>query len=256
MRARAWRRAVAVLLLTGFGLAAQAQPRTPEELADLETTADYAFYSEDAHLLARLVEGAAALASSDLPQERYQYAHAAFRQLQRAVLEHDRALAERAGAACEHSLEGLLQQTPRDAEAIALRATCSAYLALAGGLRARTLALRVGTWLEEAATLAPHNPRVLLARGLARWYRRDAGRADRAAARADFEAATRAFDIPGAGVPGAPSWGAAEAWLYAGRAAVAGGEPLLARSDYEKALLIAPDFAAARRALAALAAAP
>ena len=53
-------------------------------------------------------------------------------------------------------------------------------------------------------------------------------------------------------VPGQPSWGEAEAWLFVGRALEEGGDLLGARNAYEKALLIAPEFAAARRRVAAL----
>jgi hypothetical protein len=249
-------RLLAFLLCWCLGTATAGELRTPDELADLETTADYAFYSEDAHLLARLVQDASALAASDSTLERYQYAHAAFRQLQRAVFDRDGKLADRAGNGCVRALDGLLERSPHHAEAMALRATCSAYLALAGGLRAQALALRVGADLEEASTLAPRNPRVLLARGLARWYRHDAGIADRAAARADFEASANLFDTLRVTPPGEPSWGGAEAWFYVGHAAAAAGDLLVARSAFEKALLIAPDFAAARRALHALAATP
>ncbi len=256
MRSRHYLQLLSLLLAPWLCAAASGGERTPAELTDLETTADYAFYSEDVHLLARLVDGAATLADSDSMLAQYQYAHAAFRQLQRAVLGHDGKTAGRAGELCVRALDRLLERAPRDAEASALRAACNAYLALGGGMRGQLLALRVSEDLQMASTQAPRNPRVLLTRGLARWYRRDATAVDRAAARADFEAAARLFELPTTSNGGEPTWGAAEAWLYAGLAAAADGELLAARNCYEKSLLVAPDFAAARRALTALAATP
>jgi Tfp pilus assembly protein PilF len=47
-----------------------------------------------------------------------------------------------------------------------------------------------------------------------------------------------------------PGWGAAEVYTYLGRGYLGRGDMLAARDALERALLIAPDFALARRLLA------
>jgi hypothetical protein len=242
----------ALLLGLGLGLAAGAAAAPApggEELADLESQADYAFYTGDARLAARVLAGAATRAAGDDGRARYQYAHAAFRRLQLAVHDRERPAAESAGQACEKALSGLPERDPLAAEAYALRAACAGYLALDGGLRGRLLAARIDGWLEAGAALDARNPRLRLARGLALWYRSEPPPDRVARARADFDAAAALLDLPRATSPGDPAWGAADAWLFAGHAAAATGDVAAARSAYERALLAAPEFAAARRAL-------
>ncbi|MBS0396914.1 MAG: hypothetical protein JSR54_20000, partial [Proteobacteria bacterium] len=80
----------------------------------------------------------------------------------------------------------------------------------------------------------------------------EAGPAERAALRAPLAVAAESFGALSAGEPGEPSWGEAEAWLFVGRALELAGDALAARNAYERALLVAPEFAAARRCLATL----
>ena len=246
------------LLLLAAWLAVQAAGAAPapggEELGDLESQADYAFYTGDARLATRLLAASGAYAEAADPRAGYQYAHAAFRRLQLATHDADRHAAGLAGEACLTALDAVIARAPRDAEAYALKAACGGYLALEGGLRARTLALHIDDWLQRAASLAPQNPRVLLVRGFVTWYRSDAPPERVARARVDFDAAAASLERPRGELAGEPSWGAPDAWLYAGRAAAAAGDLGAARSAYEHALLIAPEFGAARRALDGLAA--
>jgi hypothetical protein len=46
-----------------------------------------------------------------------------------------------------------------------------------------------------------------------------------------------------------PSWGHADAYLYLGRSLMEAGDTLGARNALERSLIIAPEFAAARRDL-------
>jgi hypothetical protein len=247
------RRGLWVLALCVSGAASGAEaPGDRDALADLEAQADYAFYTTDAARAARIVADAAGLASAAPTAARYQYAHAAFRWLQLASAGHDSDGVERAGRACQGTLEPIVEADPRAAEARALLAACAGYVALGGGLRGRALALRIDAWLEAAAAVAPANPRVRLTRGMLLWFRA-APPPDRVArARIDFEAAATTLEAPHPSVDGEPGWGAADAWLFAGHAAQAAGDAAAARSAYERALLSAPEFAAARRALDAL----
>jgi tetratricopeptide (TPR) repeat protein len=244
--------AALVLLAAALTGAPRAVAATPEELADFDAKAEYAFFTADARALAALVASNAALGSSAQALERYQYAHAEFRLLQVAYHLRRTKDVEAAGSACLASIEKANDTDPRFAEGLALEAACAGYLGSLGGLRGASAQRRSEARLAAAHELAPRNPRVLLVEGLTRWFRPGAGPADHAEARKAFEAAARAFETVTATAPGQPSWGEAEAWLFVGRALEEGGDLLGARNAYEKSLLIAPDFAAARRRIATL----
>jgi tetratricopeptide (TPR) repeat protein len=245
---------LAAIALAALALlpAPRAAAATAEELADFDAKVEYAFFTEDARALAALVAADRPLATSAQALERYQYAHAEFRLLQ--VAYRGRRSKEVAAAAdgCLDALDPLTEREPRDAEGLALAAACAGYLGAPGGLRGMGPQHKSEACIAQARELAPRNPRVLLVDGLTRWFRPGAGTADHAAARAAFEAAARAFETVTESAPGQPSWGEAEAWLFVGRALEEAGDPLGARNAYEKSLLIAPEFAAARRRVAAL----
>jgi tetratricopeptide (TPR) repeat protein len=237
---------------TALGGAPRAAAATAEELADVDAKAEYGFFTADARALASLVGANAALAASAQALERYQYAHAEFRLLQVAYHLQKIKDVEAAGNGCLDALEKVDDADPRFVEGLALEAACAGYLGSLGGLRAAAARSRSESRLAAARELAPRNPRVLLVDGLTRWFRPGATAADRAEARRAFEAAARAFETVTETAPGQPSWGEAEAWLFIGRALEQGGDLLGARNAYEKSLLIAPEFAAARRRVAAL----
>lgn len=230
--------------------AAAAMPR--EELADLEAKAQYAFFTEDLNALRGLVRANRALADSDVPLELYHFAHVQFRLLQvasrgRKPLKKE---ADAAGSACVDALDRAVAKDPRFAEGLALQGDCYAYLATLGPVNAVTAGPKSAARLDAAGKLNPRNPRVLLSQAIAAWER-DAG-GDAAKSVAVFRQAAAAFDEPDAGRPGEPTWGAAEAWLFVGRALERQGDAFGARDAYEKALLVAPEFAQARRHLATL----
>jgi hypothetical protein len=248
------RRACEALFAVLAALAAPAAPAaSPDELADAAAKAEYAFFTEDRRALERLTAGIAGYATSSDPAELYAVAHAEFRLLQLASRAHATAAAASAGEAC---LAALARRADlhRDAEGLALEAACAGYLAGTGRLARLTAGHRRDASLAAARELAAHNPRVELVGALSDWFGTDASPAARERARAGFARAAADFDTIGDGAPGAPAWGAAEAWLFVGHGLVAAGDLLGARSAYERALLVAPDFAAARRALARLAA--
>jgi hypothetical protein len=244
--------AAVALAALALGLAPRAGAAAPEDLADFDAKVDYAFFTEDGRALAALIAANGAFARSAQTLERYQYAHAEFRLLQVAYRGQRSKEVAAAADGCLDALDALADLEPRFAEGFALAAACAGYLGAPGGLRGLTAQHKSEARLAVARELAPRNPRVLLVEGLTRWFRPGAGAADRAAARQSFEAATRAFETVSAREPGQPSWGEAEAWLFVGRALEEAGDPLGARNAYEKSLLIAPEFAAARRRIAAL----
>ena len=239
-------------LLVGAAATSVAQAAMPAELGDFESQAEYAFFTEDAHALRKLIRNGQSLADSGEARSLYPYAFAQFRALQLATFQAQARAAERAGAACVDTLERVLEKEPRSAEALALQAACLAYVGAAGGLKALTARPRSAARLEAAQALAPSNPRVLLTAALLDYLPRDASATQRSGALKQFERAAAQFETVTVTEPGEPTWGAAEAWLFLGRAHEQRGDLLAARNAYEKALLVAPDFARARRRLAAL----
>jgi tetratricopeptide (TPR) repeat protein len=246
----------ALCALAAVCFADAAAAATPDELTDLEAKAQYAFYTGDLNAARSLAQANRALATSEVPIELYHYAHAQFRVLQLAARREDkpaRREAEAAGEACVKALAGAIERDERFAEALALQSECYGYLATLGPIDAVTAAPRIGGKAEAAAKLNPKNPRVLLAQAFALYYRPLAlGGARRQDAAPLFRRAAEAFDAIVATRPGEPTWGAAEAWLYVGRTQEEAGDLLAARNAYERALLVAPEFAAARQRLGAL----
>lgn len=241
-----------VMLLASLGALPPARATTPAELGDFEARAEYAFFTEDRHALAELIRAGRALAASGDPRALYQHAFAQFRALQLATWRGESRVAESAGTACVDTLERALEKEPRAAEALALEAACLGYLGAAGGLKALTARPRSTSRLEAAQALAPASPRVLLVAALFGYLPADAPAERRSGALAQFERAATLFDAVSVSAPGEPTWGAAEAWLFVGRAREERHDLLGARNAYEKALLVAPDFARARRRLATL----
>lgn len=242
-----------LLVLAGALGAAPLHAATPQELSDLEAKAQYAYFTADLIGLRTLARNVRTLGESADPLELYQYAHAHFRWLQVAVLQKQKRDAETAGEACVDALERATAANPRFAEAFALQASCYAYLASASALKAITAGPRAGGRIDAALAIDPKNPRVLLAQATLYYFRPSTFGGDKAKAGPLFERAAAAFDEVTATPDGEPAWGAAEAWLLAGRVREERGDRLGARSAYEKALIVAPEFAAARQRLGALA---
>jgi tetratricopeptide (TPR) repeat protein len=244
-------------LVLAVGVALPAVAAVPkEELSDLEAKAQYAFFTEDLNALRGLARANRTLAESEIPLELYHYAHVQFRLLQVAS-RGKKALkkeADAAGSACVDALDRAVEKDARFAEGLALQGDCYAYLAALGPVNAVTAAPKSAARLEAAAKLNARNPRVMLSQAIAAWERGTGGdpKAEAAKFVAAFRQAAAAFDEPDAGRPGEPTWGAAEAWLFVGRALERQGDTFGARDAYEKALLVAPEFAQARRRLSGL----
>lgn len=242
------------LAALGASLAPSSAPAmSREELSDLEAKAQYAFFTEDLNALRGLAKATRTLADSEQPLEVYHHAHVQFRLLQLALRAQQKKEADAAGEACVDALDRAIARDARFAEGLALQASCYGYLAALGPLKGVTAGPRAGARAEAAAKLSPRNPRVLLAEAAALYFRPAAFGGDRQKAAPLFRRAAAAFDGLDAPRPGEPTWGAAETWLFVGRGFEEAGDVLAARNAYEKALLIAPEFASASRRLAGLA---
>jgi cytochrome c-type biogenesis protein CcmH/NrfG len=101
--------------------------------------------------------------------------------------------------------------------------------------------------ITNAVRLEPRNPRVKLFEAVVAYG--DAGKdvKKKAAATAQLRAVTLMFEQARSGASTIPEWGAAEAYAYLGRALYDQRDVVGAREALERSLLVAPDYAYARR---------
>lgn len=221
---------------------------TAQDLADFEVKVQYAYFTEDGKLLTSLVRGAA---KPEAALDRYHLAHANYRMAQ-VVGARDRKAAVAAANACIDLLDKAMEQQAKFAEAHALQGACYATLASLRSYQAMVLGPLAARQIERALEIAPQNPRAVLvdAQGLRDRPAMFGGDKDKAFER--LRRATQLFDAPATTPAGSPTWGRAEAWLDLGRQYAERGDIVNARDAFERALGVASDYAAARRALAAL----
>ena len=245
--ARRWIVATVGAIGIGLGTASSAQ-----ESSALVARAQTAYFSDNASELAQTAAAAAPWAVSQNPRELATYAFVQFRLLQRAMQTGRKAEAERAGKACVTALDTLIKLGPPRAEAHALQSACYGYLANLGGLGAIRNGSRSGKSIEAALAIEPRNPRVLLVDGFGVYFRPKFVGGDTGKGCARFREAAAAFAAAGsAGLPSTLGidWGAPDAHYWAGRCARDAGDTAGAQREFERALALRSDFAAARRAL-------
>lgn len=219
---------------------------------DLESRIQYGYYTEDARSLQNL----ATVIASDESRGRLHGYYAGLLAWRRAQLAAAAVSAAGEPASqlsdrCIDSLDGALAASREFAEALALRAACRLLpIELdekSAPLAAPLAAHRAGKDLDEALRMAPANPRVLMLAALSDYQLPPAlgGNKERALTR--LRASVAAFEAERRGTERLPGWGAAEAYLLLARDLLDHGDPVGARDALERALLIAPEFAAAQR---------
>jgi tetratricopeptide (TPR) repeat protein len=224
--------------------------RAAEDPVSAATKAQAAFFARDAAGLSQLAAATTPWAKSTNPRELYAHAYVQFRTQQVALLSKRESDSEKAGEACIAATDAAIKRDPKFAEAHALQSSCYGYLAGLGGFGAIRNGTRSGKAVEAALALEPKNPRVMLTDAFGLYVRPKIAGGDKVKGCVKFREAAAAFDAAGtaASAPGM-NWGAAEAHYWVGRCASETGNAAAARPSYEKALALAPDFVAARKAL-------
>jgi tetratricopeptide (TPR) repeat protein len=237
--------------------------------ADIEGRIQYAYYTNDARALGGLlvalkpkaVEGEESPAADDVVTRSYFRALADYR-LAQVLTETKKSQAKSAIDDCDDEIDaaiGALPKVPigldetdgnreRRAEAYALGTACTlagremSSMPFGGG--------RIGSRIDEAVKLEPRNPRVRLVEALAMFDRAGKHADEKAAALKRLRDVTAMFEAARAGASTTPEWGAAEAYAFLGRALFEMRDVVGAREALERALLIAPDYALARKLMA------
>ncbi|MGD9599044.1 MAG: hypothetical protein AB7G76_05535 [Steroidobacteraceae bacterium] len=236
-----FRRVAALLLIALPGGVAFAA-----EWSDVEGRIEFAWYTEDLRAL-RGVIGTLPRADAAGDQDgalREYYLGLGYYRVALLTQARDKGSSRAAAEDCVGHLDRALDAHGDFADALGLQAACMKLLATLKPWKSPLLGARSGAQIERALALAPRNPRVLLF-GAA--LDGDPGRAF-----ATLGKAVAAFEAERQGVAPLPAWGAPEAYLQLARSAFGRGDAAAARSALERALLLSPEFTAARRLLATL----
>ena len=262
MRSRAQRCGASVAFLFVLGVCASGALLRPafaevsaDDATDYENRIEFGFLSQDGKALRELVKALDVLAGEDDSDARAHYlaAHANFR-LGQVLNETRKSGGDDAAKKCVEQLAALTRRESRDVEAFIQKAACHALIAASSVIKSVTHGPSAGETIAIALQLAPKNPRAHLVDALVDFWRPAKLGGDRVRAFAKFKGAAAAFEAVPAGASGFPSWGTADVYYWLGKSYAEHNEIAEARSALEQALIVAPDFAAARRELSRLAA--
>lgn len=256
--------------LAWAGASSFAQAQGAVDWGDVEGRIQYAYYTNDVRALTGVLESAALKpkavegeesGAGDAGTRAYFRALANYR-LAQVYSETKKGSPRKPIGDCadavDDAVEALpvvkfgLDETPENqlkrAEAYALGVACSlagremSSIPFTGG--------RIGSRVEDAVKLEPKNPRVRLAQALAQYERAGKNAEEKTAALRSLRAVTVMFEQARAQASTTPEWGAAEAYAFLGRALIDQRDAVGAREALERALLIAPDYAFARKLMA------
>jgi tetratricopeptide (TPR) repeat protein len=243
-------RCVWLVTLAGLLLRPWAAHAADMNWGDIESRIQYAYFTEDVRSIRGVLELLVPGDSTD-PSKSYYTGFANYRLLLLTETT-DRAHAKEPAERCVSSLDRALEQRKDFAEALALQSACLDSLATLQPWRAPFAAAKSGTQLEKARHLAPANPRVLLLNAVGDYERTGATTTDKNRALEELKQAAAAFEAERQQAEHVPQWGGAETYVYLARCYLDRGDALGARDALERALLIAPEFAQARRLMARL----
>ena len=257
-----WTGALAIAGASSFSAAQTA----PTDWADVEGRIQYAYYTKDTRALNGMlnslkpkpVEGEDANAAPDAGVRAYFRALAHYRMAQVLAAgkkSQARAAIDDCGDEVDHAVDALPKvPVGLDESDEARHQRTEAYvLGTACTLAGREMSSipfgggRIGSRIDEAIRLEPKNPRVRLVEALVAFDRAGKDGSAKSAAVQKLRAVTEMFEAARAGATTTPEWGAAEAYAFLGRALYDQRDLVGAREALERALLIAPDYALARR---------
>ncbi len=223
------------------------------DLQDLENRADYAYFTADAKSLRTLIReaGSARAKGSGDRMAHYVIGFAQYR-LGLVLSKTEGSEAAKAMSACIDELDAAIEEDEKFAEALALQSSCHGQLAALRTLSAITSGPKAGSRIEKALELAPRNPRVVLLDALSDYGRPKAFGGDKARALTKLRQASELFDKADEEAGSLPGWGHADALAALGRSLYESGDLLGARNALERALILAPEFVAARELLASV----
>jgi hypothetical protein len=236
---------VGAVLALGSALA----PAEETSWRDIESRIQYGYYTENALALRNLSEAVAAGAEHD--KLRGYYAGLLAWRLA-LIAEHNAAAAPGISASqmaqrCVSELDTALAVAADFAEALALRSACLETPSSGGGIFAPVTGYRARRDLDRARELDARNPRVLLIDAMSDYQLAPSHGGNKERALGKLRQAVAAFEAERRGPERLPGWGAAEAWLLLAQDLLDHGDPMAARDALEHALLIAPEYAQARR---------
>lgn len=252
----------------GLVLALPVQAQGTVSWPDVEGRIQYAYYTDDARALnslltslkPKLAEGEEESVVADASTRAYFRALAHYRLAQ--VSTGRKAVARDAVNDCGREIDKSVDALPRvlpglDESPEARHQRAESYaLATACTLAGREMSSipftggRIGSRIEEAVKLEPKNPRVRLVEALVAYERAGKDAAAKSAAVNRLKDVAVMFEAARAAASTTPEWGAAETYAFLGRALIGENDVVGAREALERALLIAPDYAFARRQMA------
>ena len=255
--------------VVGAALALAGASANAEVWADVEGRLQYAYYTSDTRALNAVLvslkpktgEGAEESGGDDAATRAYFRALAHYR-LAQVMVAVKKSQAKDDIDECGDEIDDIVDSLPkvplgvdetdenrvRRAEAYALGTACTlagremSSLPFGGG--------RIGSRIDEAVKLEPKNPRVRLVEALALFERAGKDPAEKAAALKKLQTVTAMFEAARARASSTPEWGAAEAYAFLGRALFDQRDVVGAREALERSLLIAPEYAFARKLMA------
>lgn len=224
-----------------------------QEGGDLQARIVYAYQAEDTNQLTNLIQtlGTQLQGGATDAALRYHLAHAEYRYAL-LVGEGRPKDSEPALRECIQQMKALLAQDAKSAEALVLQSVCYSNLARLGIGQAGRDRARAADGLKAAAAIAPGNPRVVYFQSLDALARAVPGSPENQSAFQQLQRAVKLFEDSSATRDDVPGWGHAEAFLELGRRLQERGDVVGARNWIEKSLIVAPDYKAAQRQLAAL----
>jgi len=215
---------------------------------DVESRIQYSYFTEDTRSLHGVMELLVPSDGDDATKS--YYAGLANYRLTQLTAASDRSRAKEAAEHCVSSLDRAIAGRKDFADALALQSACLDLLAGLEAWRTPFAASKSGAQIEKARHAGPRNPRVLLLDAVGEYERPKSTAADKDQALAGFKKAAAAFEAERQETDHVPGWGVADVYLYLAKCFLDRGATLEARDALERALLIAPEFAEARRMMA------